>query len=85
MKTEIRTTMVAYIVSFLEGQVTFFNSILTSRKNRIVDSNRLILASFREQYDRPGGIRTPNIRIWSPALYPLELLACITRYAIARE
>ena len=26
-------------------------------------------------HGRPGGIRTPNIRIWSPALYPLELLA----------
>ena len=24
---------------------------------------------------RPGGIRTPNTRIWSPVLYPLELLA----------
>ena len=26
---------------------------------------------------RPGGIRTPNTRIWSPMLYQLELLACI--------
>jgi hypothetical protein len=26
---------------------------------------------------RPGGIRTPNIRFWRPALYQLELLACI--------
>ena len=25
--------------------------------------------------NRPGGIRTPNTRIWSPVLYPLELLA----------
>jgi hypothetical protein len=25
---------------------------------------------------RPGGIRTPNTRIWSPMLYQLELLAC---------
>jgi hypothetical protein len=24
---------------------------------------------------RPGGIRTPNTRIWSPMLYQLELLA----------
>ena len=28
-------------------------------------------------YGRPGGIRTPNIRFWRPALYQLELLACI--------
>ncbi len=27
-------------------------------------------------YGRPGGIRTPNPRIWSPMLYQLELLAC---------
>src|SRR5215475_10463313 len=26
---------------------------------------------------RPGGIRTPSIRFWRPALYQLELLACI--------
>ena len=26
---------------------------------------------------RPGGIRTPITRIWSPVLYPLELLACL--------
>ena len=25
---------------------------------------------------RPGGIRTPNTRIWSPVLYQFELLAC---------
>ncbi len=25
---------------------------------------------------RPGGSRTPNFRIWSPALYQFELLAC---------
>ena len=25
---------------------------------------------------RPGGIRTPSPRIWSPMLYQLELLAC---------
>src|SRR5215475_2412688 len=25
---------------------------------------------------RPGGIRTPSIRFWRPALYQLELLAC---------
>jgi hypothetical protein len=27
-------------------------------------------------HGRPGGIRTPITRIWSPVLYPLELLAC---------
>jgi hypothetical protein len=28
-------------------------------------------------FGRPGGIRTPNTRIWSPVLYQFELLACI--------
>jgi hypothetical protein len=27
-------------------------------------------------FGRPGGIRTPNTRIWSPVLYQFELLAC---------
>ncbi len=30
---------------------------------------------------RPGGIRTPNTRIWSPVLYPLELLASLNKKA----
>lgn len=29
---------------------------------------------------RPGGIRTPNTRIWSPVLYQLELLAYTSEY-----
>ena len=33
MKTATRTTAVPERVSFLEGQVTFFNSVLTSLKN----------------------------------------------------
>ena len=32
--------------------------------------------SVVHQDGRPGGTRTPSIRIWSPALYQLELLAC---------
>ena len=28
-----------------------------------------------QKHGRPGGTRTPNTRIWSPVLYPLELLA----------
>ena len=31
---------------------------------------------------RPGGIRTPNFRIWSPALYQLELLACTLLFGL---
>jgi hypothetical protein len=31
----------------------------------------------RRQPGRPGGIRTPNFRFWRPALYQLELLACV--------
>ena len=75
MNTEIKTMMVAYIVSFREGHVTFFSSIRTSLKNCLIVSNLFIFFSLTREYDRPGGIRTPNFRIWSPALYPLELLA----------
>src|SRR4051812_16467616 len=32
---------------------------------------------------RPGGIRTPNPRIWSPLLYQLELLASMS-YFVSR-
>src|SRR5271157_1784102 len=32
---------------------------------------------------RPGGIRTPNTRIWSPVLYPLELLAYLFSFLMA--
>ena len=35
--------------------------------------NRLII--LKESFGRPGVIRTPNPRIWSPVLYQLELLA----------
>ncbi len=33
-------------------------------------------------HGRPGGIRTPITRIWSPVLYPLELLACISIWTV---
>ena len=33
-------------------------------------------AQFKISAGRPGGIRTPSIRFWRPALYQLELLAC---------
>ena len=33
-------------------------------------------SSTLEKSGRPGGIRTPSIRFWRPALYQLELLAC---------
>ena len=39
----------------------------------------MITACFElctDMFGRPGGIRTPNPRIWSPVLYQLELLAC---------
>ena len=32
---------------------------------------------YRLLSGRPGGIRTPNTRIWSPLLYQLELLASL--------
>ena len=38
MKTATRTTAVPERVSFLEGQVTFFNSVLTSLKNCLAPS-----------------------------------------------
>ena len=42
MNTQIKTTMVAYIVSFREGHVTFFSSIRTSLRNCLIASNLLI-------------------------------------------
>ncbi len=33
------------------------------------------MCSFNDKPGRPGGIRTPNPRIWSPVLSPLELQA----------
>jgi hypothetical protein len=39
MKTATRTTAVPERVSFREGQVTFFNSVLTSLKNCLAPSN----------------------------------------------
>ena len=91
MKTATSTTAVPASASLLEGQVTFFNSVFTSLKNCLTLSNfSLIENSIRSlslrrrsrvghspnRVDgRPGGIRTPITRIWSPVLYPLELLA----------
>ena len=40
---------------------------------------------FRQQNGRPGGIRTPNPRIWSPVLSPLELLACVFIFSLPYE
>ncbi len=39
MKTATKTTAVPESVSFREGQVTFFNSVLTSLKNCFATSN----------------------------------------------
>jgi hypothetical protein len=39
IKTATKTTRVPERVSFLEGQVTFFNSVLTSLKNCLATSN----------------------------------------------
>ncbi len=39
MKTATKTTAVPERVSFREGQVTFFNSVLTSLKNCLAPSN----------------------------------------------
>ena len=41
--------------------------------------------SFRTKFGRPGGIRTPNTRIWSPTLYrwsywPASLLVRTIQY-----
>ena len=35
------------------------------------------------QFGRPGGIRTPNIRFWRPALYQFELLAYCLCYRVS--
>ena len=85
------TTPVVATVSFRSGQVTFPSSIFTDSikvltfctrfspriANISFDASHLV-TPFPDKMEigRPGGIRTPNIRFWRPALYQLELLAC---------
>ena len=58
-------TMVEPISSCLVGQVTLVSSALTSLRDFIILPNIFFLFSTS---GRPGGIRTPNIRFWRPAL-----------------
>ena len=78
------TTTVDAVVSLRPGQAIFLSSDLTSRKNCLTLSTMPFtstaitspfIAHACVKYGRPGGIRTPITRIWSPVLYPLELLA----------
>ena len=63
----------ACMVCFLEGKTTLLVSVFTSLKNVRIFSS---MGHSSTNNGRPGGTRTPNHRIWSPALYQLELLAC---------
>ncbi len=84
MKTATRTTEVEATASLRVGQVTFRISALTSRRNstpfRYRDSTSIRRAPSpnTKEIGRPGGIRTPNPRIWSPMLCQLELLAYLS-------
>ena len=50
MKTATKTTRVPERASFLEGHVTFFNSVFTSLKNCFADSNFSLMASKLKNY-----------------------------------
>lgn len=77
-KTETITATVDAIVSFLAGQETFLISPQDSLENCwnflncSIGSNifffALLFAVGPEESGRPGGIRTPIPRIWSPVL-----------------
>ncbi len=73
-RTKMQTMIVEPTSSSRLGHVTFFNSALTSCKKDTILFIALISVRWA-CYGRPGGIRTPNPRIWSPPLYQLELLA----------
>jgi hypothetical protein len=74
--TKIQTMMVEPTNSSREGHVIFLSSALTSLKKLKILF--IVLSPYHARLllcGRPGGIRTPNPRIWSPPLYQLELLA----------
>lgn len=63
INTAINTTAVPARVSLLEGQVTFFNSVLTSLKNWIATSN----FSFIEN------ISTHSLRMTEDTLWKISM------------
>ena len=78
------TTDVEAIAPLKEGHVTFLSSTRTSLRNcfTFAASSFTLSIDYLQNNGRPGGIRTPSIRIWSPALYPLELLACSVLFSL---
>jgi hypothetical protein len=66
IRTTTSTTPVEATISLRVGQLTFFISIRNSLKNCLICSN---IFGLPIGVGRPGGIRTPNTRIWSPVLY----------------
>ena len=58
------------VVETLSAQHTLAIHFYRAHENRLDVANLKVCG-------RPGGIRTPNIRFWRPALCQLELLACI--------
>ena len=74
--TSTRRPTEAPMVWLREGNTVFLSSILASRQNSLHFSKSNTQLSSANKDGRPGRTRTPNIRIWSPALYQLELLAC---------
>lgn len=78
--TNRHTIITAPTNSSLVGQVIFLISALVSLiKDENLSTKFALIRNFLSvtsvlNSGRPGGIRTPNTRIWSPLLYQLELL-----------
>ncbi len=72
-QTALMITISAELIrSFLFVQVTFFISAMTSSIN-------VFTLTIICNLNRPGRIRTYNLRFWRPSLYQLELLAYMFR------
>src|SRR5665647_1731313 len=82
--TKTSTVTVEFTIAFRIGQETRRISLRTSSKYRLTRLKifRSFFWSFIAEFGRPGGIRTPNIRFWRPALYQLELLACTVQQSV---
>src|SRR5690242_677620 len=78
MKVATITTIVVPTTVFRSGHVTFLASAVTSRtKVRVFGHHweiaAMLILALAPKNGRGGGIRTPNIRFWRPALYQFEL------------
>src|SRR5258707_15400627 len=82
-KLVISTTMVVAVTSSRDGKETFRISTRVSARKSLVFLIHSFISSPVPRVEsgengRPGGIRTPNPRVWRPMLYQFGLLACST-------